>query len=119
MGKFQELKVWQRSKDLAVFIYKITADGRFAKDYGLRDQLRRAAISIPSNIAEGDENGTNRQAVNFFYVAKGSLAEVQTQSIIAKEIGYIEERIYRQIDAECEAISGMLTRLIQARKRKQ
>jgi four helix bundle protein len=49
MGKFKELKVWQRAKDLAVYIYKVTADGRFAKDFGLRDQLRRAAVSIPSN----------------------------------------------------------------------
>ena len=53
MGKFQELKVWQRSKDLAVYIYKITTEGKFSKDFGLRDQIRRAAVSVPSNIAEG------------------------------------------------------------------
>ncbi|MEJ2270393.1 MAG: four helix bundle protein, partial [Desulfobulbaceae bacterium] len=86
MGKFQELKVWQRAKDLAVYIYKISGDGKFVKDYGLRDQLRRAAVSIPSNVAEGDELGTNKQAINFFYIAKGSTAEVLTQAIIAKEI---------------------------------
>ena len=67
MGKFQDLKVWQRAKDLAVFVYKITNGGQFAKDFGLRDQIRRAAVSIPSNISEGDENGTNKQAINFFY----------------------------------------------------
>ena len=55
MGRFQDLKVWQRAKDLAVYIYKITAYGKFVKDYGLRDQIRRAAVSISSNIAEGDE----------------------------------------------------------------
>ncbi|MBW2365740.1 MAG: four helix bundle protein, partial [Deltaproteobacteria bacterium] len=60
MGKFQDLKVWQRAKDLAVYIYKVTSDGKFSKDYGLRDQIRRAAVSIPSNIAEGDELGTNK-----------------------------------------------------------
>ena len=53
MGKFQDLKVWQRSKDLAVYVYKLTGKGAFAKDFGLRDQIRRAAVSIPSNIAEG------------------------------------------------------------------
>jgi len=117
MGNFKELKTWQRAKDLAVFIYKVTNDGIFSKDFGLRDQIRRAAVSIPSNLAEGDELGTNKQAVNFFYTAKGSTAEVQTQAIIAKEIGYIEEEVYKQINGECEAISRMLTRLIEARKK--
>ena len=117
MGKFQELKVWQRAKDLAVYIYKISGDGKFVKDYGLRDQLRRAAVSIPSNVAEGDELGTNKQAINFFYIAKGSTAEVLTQAIIAKEIRYIDDNTYNQINEEYMAISGMLTKLIQARRK--
>ena len=116
MGKFQDLKVWQRAKNLAVFIYKVSGTGKFAKDFGLRDQLRRAVVSISSNIAEGDELGTNKQAINFFYIAKGSSAEVLTQAIIAKEIGYIDDNVCNQINEECAAISGMLTRLIQARK---
>ena len=58
MGKFQDLKVWQRSKDLAVYMYKLTGKGSFAKDFSLRDQIRRAAVSIPSNIAEGDDLGS-------------------------------------------------------------
>ena len=117
MGKFQELKVWQRAKDLAVYIYKISGDGKFVKDYGLRDQLRRAAVSIPSNVAEGDELGTNKQAINFFYIAKGSTAEVLTQAIIAKEIRYIDDNTYNQINEERMVISGMLTKLIQARRK--
>ena len=116
MGKFQDLKVWQRAKELAVYIYTVTNNGKFSKDYGLKDQVRRAAVSIPSNIAEGDELGTNKQAMNFFYIAKGSAAEVQTQAIIAREIGYIDEKIYNQINEECSVISGMLTNLIQARR---
>jgi four helix bundle protein len=83
MGKFQELKVWQRAKELAVSIYKMTEGDPFSKDYGLRDQIRRAAVSIPSNIAEGDELDTDRQAIKFFYTAKGSSTEVFTQAIIA------------------------------------
>ena len=63
MGKFRKLKVWQRGKDLAVSIYKTTGGGPFAKDFGLRDQIRRAAVSIPSNIAEGDELGTDKQGI--------------------------------------------------------
>ena len=116
MGKFQDLKVWQRAKELAVYIYTITNDGKFSKDFGLRDQIRRAAVSIPSNIAEGDELGTNKQAVNFFYFSKGSTAEVLAQAIIAKEIGYINDEICNRIQEECAAIAGMLSKLIQARK---
>jgi four helix bundle protein len=115
MGKFQELKVWQRAKDLAVFVYKITGQGDFAKDFGLRDQIRKAAVSIPSNIAEGDELDSNRQAIRFFYIAKGSSAELLTQAIIAKEIAYLDDENFNHIDAECQAISSMLSRLIQAR----
>ena len=116
MGDFRQLKVWQRSKDLAVFIYQLTGDGAFAKDFGLKDQLRRAAISIPSNIAEGDELDTNTQSIRHFYISKGSVAEVLTQTIIAQEIGYIDKSKFTEIEAKCHSISGMLTRLIQARK---
>ena len=91
MGKFQDLKVWQRAKDLAVSMHKLTGEGPFGKDWALRDQIRRAAVSIPSNIAEGDELGTDRQAIKFFYTAKGSAAEVLTQTIIAQEIGYLSK----------------------------
>jgi four helix bundle protein len=115
MGKFQDLKVWQRTKDLAVYIYKLTNQGPFTKDFGLRDQLRRAAVSIPSNIAEGDELGSNKQSVRHFYIAKGSSAEVLTQIIIALEIGYIKNKSFEFVQTECKAVSGMLSRLIKAR----
>ena len=117
MGKFQELKVWQRAKDLAVYIYKQTEKGNFSRDFGLRDQLRRAAVSIPSNIAEGDELDTDKQAVRFFYIAKGSSAEVLTQAIISMEIGYFSKEIYNYIEKESKSISGMLSRLISARSK--
>lgn len=69
MGKFQDLQVWQRAKQLVFFIYKLTGKGAFSKDYSLREQIRRATVSIPSNIAEGDELDTDRQAIKFFYIA--------------------------------------------------
>ena len=118
MGKFQELIVWQRAKGLAVYVYKITGQGAFAKDFGLRDQIRKAAVSVPSNIAEGDELGSDRQAVKFFYISKGSSAELLTQAIIAKEIGYLDNKNFEHIAAECKTISSMLSRLIQARSSK-
>jgi len=118
MGKFQGLKVWQRAKDLAVYIYRQTEKGKFSRDYSLRDQLRRASVSIPSNIAEGDELDTDKQSVRHFYIAKGSSAEVLTQDIISFEIGYIAKDIYDYIENECKIISGMLGRLIIARSKK-
>ena len=115
MGKFEELKVWQRAKDIAVYIYKLTSKGQLAGDFGLRDQMRRAAISMPSNIAEGDEYGSDKQAIRFFYIAKGSSAELLTQTIISKEIGYIGDQDARYIFEECKGISAMLTKLIKVR----
>ena len=119
MGNFQELKVWQRAKELAVFLYKISGEGAFAKDWGLRDQMRRAVVSIPSNIAEGDELGTDRQSIKFFYIAKGSSAELLTQTIIAHEIGYMTGQDFDHVKNECQAISKMLTGLIRARSSKE
>jgi four helix bundle protein len=112
---FRGLKVWQKAKDLAVYIYKETKTGEFGKDFGLRDQIRRAAVSIVSNIAEGDERGTNKDSVRFLYMAKGSLAEVITQTIIAQEIGYLPHDKYDQVILECETIGKMLGSLIKAR----
>jgi four helix bundle protein len=96
MGKsgFEELTVWQKSKELAVEVYQLTNSTAFAKDYGLKDQMRRAAVSIPSNIAEGDERETDKEAIRYFFIAKGSAAELITQAIIAREIGYILEEFY-------------------------
>jgi four helix bundle protein len=73
-------------------------------------------VSIPSNIAEGDELNTNAQAIRHFYIAKGSTAEVLTQSIIALEIGYISPDQYQHIEQNCAAIARILNRLIQARQ---
>jgi four helix bundle protein len=118
MGNFRELRVWQRAKDLAVYIYKITGKGAFSKDFALRDQIRRGAVSIPSNIAEGDELGTDKQSINFFHTAKGSSAEVLTQAIIAFEIGYLSEDNFSHIETECQSISKMLNKLIKSRSKK-
>ena len=117
MGNFQDLKVWQRAKDLAVHIYRLTETGKFGRDFGLRDQIRRAAVSIASNIAEGDELKTDKQSVAFFHTAKGSCAEVLTQAVISHEIGYIDKDQFEYLNEECRAISSMLSRLIQARNK--
>jgi len=115
MGNFQKLLVWQIAKELAVKVYKITKSKSFSTDFGLRDQIRRAAVSIPSNIAEGDESGTNKISIRYFYTSKGSIAELQTQLIIASEIGYIENDVMNSLHDDCNKISIMLRKIINAR----
>jgi four helix bundle protein len=115
MGNFQKLRVWQLAKDLAVKIYKTVKSTSLSKDYGLRDQIQRAAVSIPSNIAEGDESGTNKISIRYFYTAKGSIAELQTQLIIAHEIGYLEAKLKDELVGECDKISIMLNKIIKVR----
>jgi len=97
---------------LSTDIYKQLSD---LKDYGFKDQITRSGLSVPSNIAEGDELSSDRQSNKYFYISKGSSAEVLTQAVIAYEIGYIDKKIYEHIENECKAISGMLMKLIKAR----
>ena len=99
-------------------IYRLTAeDSGLSKDFRLKDQMRSAAVSIPSNIAEGDELDTNKQSIRHFFIAKGSTAEIITQIIIAQEIGHLTEETANQLIQEYEHISLMLAKLIQARKK--
>jgi four helix bundle protein len=115
MGGFRELTVWQKARDLAVETYKITQEHAFSRDFGLRDQIRRAVVSISSNIAEGDERGSNKDAVRFFYMAKGSLAELETQLEIAHSIGYIDKSVLGDMNEKCSTIGKMLGSLIKFR----
>ncbi len=95
MGKkgFKDLVVWQRAKDLAVRIYQLSEQGKLGKDLGLSSQIRKSALSVASNIAEGDERDTDREAARFFYIAKGSLAELRTQLQIGCESGLLKREL--------------------------
>jgi len=117
MGKngFKDLKVWQMAKDLAVEIYKITNTSQFRKDFGLRDQVQRS-VSIASNLAEGDERKSDKDSLRFFYIAKGSLAELRTQLQIAHEIGHIDKQQYLNIETKCIELGKMIGKLIKYRE---
>lgn len=117
MGKFKELKVWKLSMDLVKEVYRLTNSGTFSRDFGLKDQIRRAAVSVPSNIAEGDQLNTQKQSIHYFHIAKGSMAEVQTQLIIAKELGYISSSDLEKLEDDCLKISSMIMKLIQFRSK--
>jgi four helix bundle protein len=117
MGNFRELLVWQKSKDLAVLIYELTDQEKFQRDFAFRNQIRRAAVSVPSNIAEGDQLKTNKHGINHFHIAKGSAAEVMTQLIIAKEINYVSDTVINKVINDYELVSIMLYKLIESRKK--
>ena len=114
---FRDLRVWLGAKELAVHVYKLTEEKPISRNFGLRDQMRRAAVSVASNIAEGYERNSNKEFVRFLFISKGSLSELRTQIEIAYEISHIEETAYNNINQLCQSIGSMLTKLIQARQR--
>ena len=114
---FQELLVWQKAKSLAVNIYQLTGRGALAQDLGLADQIRRSAVSVPSNIAEGDERNTDKYSLRCLYIAKGSLAELFTQLIITREVGYLSPTEADSLTQQCSEVGKMLGGLIKARSR--
>jgi four helix bundle protein len=116
MGDITKIEVWQLSCDLSVEIYKLTFEGKLNNDFSYRDQMRRAAISVPSNIAEGAESGFDKLSVRYFYNAKASLAELKTQLLIAFKISYINNDQYVYFDDKIEVISKKLRKLINYRK---
>ena len=106
---FKDIKAWQAGIELARAVYRVSGKGAFSKDYSLRDQIRRAAISIPSNIAEGFEREGNKEFIQFLTVAKGSAAEVQTQLCIAFEVGYITEEDFKQMEDICIEVLSLIS----------
>lgn len=116
---FKDLRVWREAKDLAINIYKITANGHLSRDYGLKDQMQRAAVSISSNIAEGYERGGNKELLRYLVIARSSASELRSQLEIARGIGFIQEKRFLILDEHCCKIGSMITKLMSARKRSQ
>ena len=110
---FENLDVWKRACRLAVRVY---AELKECKDYGLRDQMTRAAVSIPSNIAEGAERNSTREYIRFLHIAKGSAAELRTQLYIAERIDVIQHSVQKELTTECKEISAMLQALASSKK---
>ncbi len=109
---YRDLKVWQRGIDLVEHVYRCSSSFPEAEKFGLTAQLRRAAISIPSNIAEGWGRGTRNAYLNHLRIAKGSLAEVETQLIIAHRLDYLSVETLQAMLAETEIEGKMLVALI-------
>src|SRR5438067_4928233 len=109
--KFEDIESWKRVRKLANEIYNVTAVGRFTRDFGLRDQIRRAALSIMLNIAEGFERGGDKEFLQFLSVAKGSCGETRAQLYVALDQAYISvaefESLFKSTMEVSQLISGL------------
>lgn len=115
VNRFEDLDVWKESMRLVMDIYN---KFRHCNDFGLRSQVQRAAVSIPSNIAEGYDRGSNREFIRFLHYARGSCAELRTQLYIAQEAGFVSKPEASRILEKTRHISASLTRLITVREEK-
>lgn len=107
MNNYKELKIWQKSVDLAVKIYEMTQDFPKEEVYGLTSQIRRSGVSIPSNIAEGSGRNSNKEFNYFLGISHGSSYELDTQLIIANRIGFLKEEQFNDLQTDIDEIQKM------------
>lgn len=112
MKSYKELMVYQKSVELCVLIYKTTESFPRSEIYGLTSQLRRCAVSVPSNIAEGQRRGSKNEYIQFLRISYGSGAELETQLLIANRIGYLSLREFENLNSNLDEIMRMLNKLI-------
>ena len=113
---FEDLRVWQCGIVLVKEIYALTEKGSLRKDFGLRDQLRRSSVSIPTNIAEGFERSSIKEYIYFLGIAKGSAGEVRSLLRVSLEVGYLEQSIYKHLQNQAVQVSRMLANQIKSLK---
>jgi four helix bundle protein len=106
--QFEDLEVWQLSMSLCTEIYALTNTELFSRDFGLKDQIRRSAVSIPSNISEGFERDSKNQFLYFLAISKGSCGELRTQLTIAYNLNYIEKNKFDELTTKCIQTSKQL-----------
>src|SRR4030042_2806407 len=112
INRFEELEVWQLSRNLVKEIYKVTNEGQFKKDFALRDQIRRAALSVMSNIAEGFERKTKNELIQFLFISKGSSGEVRSQLYAASDLKYISDEQFKDFFNLSESVSRTISAFI-------
>ena len=112
INRFEEILGWQKARELTRQVYSISASAAFGKDWGLRDQIRRAAVSILSNIAEGFERGGDKEFVHFLTVAKGSVGEIRSHLYVALDQQYLSQTQFESLHDQAVEISRLLTGLM-------
>lgn len=118
LKNYKELKVWQRSYSLCLEIYRITKEFPQEERYGLTSQIRRTAVSVPCNIAEGYGRKTSPEYIRFLYIAYGSYCELETQILLSGDLGYIEASKLETLQQEVGEVERMLKALIKSLERK-
>lgn len=116
---FEDIEAWQKARELTQRIYEVSNKGSFARDYGLKDQIRRACVSTMSNIAEGYERGGTKEFIQFLSTAKGSSGEVRSQLYVALDQAYIDSKTFGQLSDLVKEISRMVTGLMKYLKRSE
>ena len=106
--RFEELEVWKTARELTKGVYRAVESQKLGSDYALTNQMKRAAVSIGSNIAEGIERGTRKQQIEACYIAKGSAGELRSQIITAHDVDLIDEQAYDWLLERCESCSRQL-----------
>jgi four helix bundle protein len=106
--RFEDFIAWQKARKLTSEIYRVTSTGNFARDFGLKDQIRRAAVSSMSNLAEGFERGKPTEFHQFLSVAKGSCAELRAQLYVALDVGYIRTETFDRLMAQATEVGQIL-----------
>ncbi|MDD5528306.1 MAG: four helix bundle protein [Patescibacteria group bacterium] len=114
---FTDLNAWKEGHSLVLFIYEITENFPDKERFGLTSQIRRAAVSITSNISEGFNRESMKEKIQFYSIARGSLAEVQNQSLIAKDIGFLDEENFNKAACKTIITSKLLSGLIKSLKK--
>jgi four helix bundle protein len=112
ISRFEDIEAWQKARELARVIYQITKDGEISRDYGLRDQMRRAGVSIMANIAEGFSRKSNREFCQFLFIAKSSAAELQSHAYVALDQAYIGKADFAKLYDALDHTSRMISNLI-------
>ncbi|HHT9119361.1 MAG TPA: four helix bundle protein [Candidatus Hypogeohydataceae bacterium YC41] len=110
---FEDLVVWQKARELTKRVYEITKDKKFSGDFSFIDQIRRAAVSVISNISEGFERGSNTEFIQFLFLAKGSCGEVRCQMYVAYDQWYITKEDFNTVKDSARQVSGMLGNFIE------
>jgi four helix bundle protein len=110
--KFEEIQAWQKARELVKDIYQVTCKGNLAKDHSLKDQIRRASVSVMSNIAEGYARQTDKEFNQFLHIALGSIAEVQSQLYIAQDLSYISKEEFNRIYEVSSEVARLITGFI-------
>jgi four helix bundle protein len=114
MGNYRDLSTWKRAHELALGIYRSTGAFPAGERYGLVAQLRRAAVSVVSNIAEGAGRKSDRELARFLRIARGSVCEVECQLLLSRDLGYLKADGWAALDADCREVSKMLNGLIRS-----